>query len=160
MPTIEYNGGRPAAYEDMQSPGNPQSGQNNWWDDRFDEGYPRETRVDVSVRVLNVGTGDGRAQLVLANIDDSDFDEGGGIVASSGPPKAVGAAQNGTPGQTNFELTYRVPDDRKMNLAAQVRDMDEPGRINVIKERTFTVNSYEVPRVANLSSGDISISVS
>ena len=159
MPTIEYNGGRPAAYEDMQSPGNPQSGP-SWFDDRFDTGYPRETRVDVSVRVLNVGTGDGRAQLVLVNVDDPQSDEGGGVIATSGSPKAVGAAQNGTPGQTNFELTYRVPDDRKMNLAAQVRDMDEPGRINVIKERTFTVNSYEVPRVPNLSSGDISISVS
>ena len=54
-------------------------------------------------------------------------------------------------------IRYPVDDNRMLSLTAEVIDDSTDMRIG--EPRTFTVNSYEVPQVADLTSGGISITV-
>ena len=147
MPTIEYSGS-PYAYGDMRTPGNPQSGP-TWYDDRFDDSSG-STEVVASVSVTNSGELPGRAIMVILNMDRGE----------DGEEVAEGSARTISENRSvSVGVTYRVQNNRKMNLAAMVLDADSrimiPGG-----HRAFTVNSYEEPpKEAKLEQNGISIIV-
>jgi len=154
MPTIEI-GGSPYAYGDMRDPNNPQQGP-TLWDDQA------PTLISATATVTNQGgTAAGHATMELR---DMDYDPDGQRVPGSStdeanvnpmPPATLGArlsiAYIGH--NLNAVKTYGVfilDTSVEKNLS----------RAPVLTSRTFTVNSYETPRIANLSSGTIDIRVS
>ena len=136
MPTIEY-GGNPSAYGDIR--GGVISTGPNWYDDIL------PTEVVASAKVYNTeGTAAGKAYIRITNNMTRETTPGVARTIPAGGSQDVG-------------VRYSVGDNRLVNLTVEVIDDNSDMRIG--EPRTFTVNSYEIPQVANLTSGDISITV-
>ena len=152
MATIQYNDYAPSAYSDIGS-GGVQSGPDVW-----DDLQP--TVVTVTAQVTNTGNADGAAKMDMIDLDQWEYD----IVpiATSGGWTTIRAGaglepwEGGSGPAVTLRLTYKVPNGRKMSLGVDVLNQagGEP-----LATKSFTVNSYEIPKRASLSSEAIQISV-
>ena len=150
MATIQYNGYAPSDYSDI-GPGGVQSGPDIW-----DDVIP--TTVTASARIMNTGNANGTAELRIVDVGRGDFGE---TVGSSGRQTVRAGAgldpsEGGASEPVILTARYKVPNHARVSLSVEVYSA---GRGDPIESRQFTVNSYEVPQVANLTSGTIDISV-
>ena len=148
MATIQYNGYAPSDYS--------QRGTSDY-DDRWDDGSGK-TEVTASARITNSGNANGAAELRIVDVLLGDF---GDTVGSSGwktvrAGAGLDPSEGGASAAVILTAKYRVPNNARLNLSVEVYS---EGGGAPIESRQFTVNSYAVPLVANLSSGTIDISV-
>jgi len=139
MATIEYN---PAAWEQQGS---------STYNDRWDDGSGK-TEVVAEVVVENAGNADGYAVIRI-------IDSKSAVIGTSGNRPIPAGPALGTPGEPQtLTAKYLLTNDAQVQMAVVVLDAgtgDELGRV-----APFTVNSYEVPKAADLEiSGQISIDV-
>jgi hypothetical protein len=135
MPTIQY-GGNPSAWADRGRA-------------EHDNEYP--TTVTATATVTNSGNALGRARIRIGDITRGQ--EGiGDIKADSGWYDIDDEGENRSrPISTSFNL------DRDAYLQLAIDVIDDAG--NELASTSTSVNTYDVPRVANLTSGGITINV-
>ena len=124
----------------------------------FDDQMP--TEVIVSARVENAGNAPGRAALRVWNLAQGGPEDGGSAWKNDPASgyKTIGAAQldeAGTPTPANFSVSFKLTRDDLVGFYAEV--IDDSG--NLLASRSFSVNPWNMPKVAILSAGSIDVRV-
>ena len=149
MASISYNSRVPADYSQFLA-------GTSAYDDEYNVPNPDVgTFVSASARVTNGGTATGRASIGIYDLDQG---VNGVLLKSNGGNVPFFTEYD--PRETlDLTLRYQVPDDQRMWL--EVRIIDETtSPATILDARSFTVNSYAVPKVSDLSASQINISVS
>ena len=124
----------------------------------FDREWRSTLTVYVDARVENTGNASGSATLYLYDLDKGGPEDNVGHIQSNtqtvqGLQDDIGGG--GTPGVVTLHVEQLMAQDAYVDFYAEVLDS---GR-NLLASRQFSVNAYDQPRVAILSSGSIQVSV-
>ena len=124
----------------------------------FDREWRSTLTVYVDARVENTGNASGSATLYLYDLAIGGPEDNVGNVQSNtqtiqGLQEDVGGG--GTPGAVTLHVEQLMAQDAYINFYAEVLDASR----NLLAQRQFSVNAYDQPRVAILSSGSIQVSV-
>jgi len=139
MASIQVNNGIPHDFAQLDT---------STYDDRWDDTSGR-TEVTATANVINTGNADGRVRIVIVDsASDNILESSGWAVVAAGEGEEVA-------GEATVRVNYRVPNDARKELRAEVWDGDD----QILESESFSGNSYAVPRGANLSSSPISINV-
>jgi len=126
----------------------------------FDREWRSTLTVYVDARVENTGNASGSATLYLYNLDKGGPEDNVGHIQSNtqtvqGLQDDIGGG--GTPGVVTLHVEQLMAQDAYITFYAEV--VDGSAERNVLATRQFSVNAYDQPRVAILSSGSIQVSV-